>query len=150
MQKLSREKRIKHMAVNHLIRNIDIKIASEKEEKYLFTSKRKTDLVFILAATAVRAVGDTCHAYFASAENVLGALPLSLNSFIMAKAEEYQLLKNYEIDETEDVYLTLNIKECKLFIKEINSFIDRNSNSLVEQLMFDNNRDCEFTIVTYS
>lgn len=149
MQEISAEKRINQMAINHLVRNIDMEITSGEEE-YLFTSQRKTDLVFLLVATAIRAVGDTCHAYFSAEENVLGSLPLSLNSYIMAKAEEYQLLESYEVDEIEDVYLTLNINQCRLFIKEISSFINQNSDSLIDQLIYNNNRDCDFTIVTNS
>lgn len=138
------------MAINHIMRNIDMETTSEKEEKYLFTSQRKTDVIFLLIATAIRAVGDTCHAYFSAEENVIGSLPLSLNSYIMAEAEEYQLLESYEIDEIEDIYLTLNINQCKLFITKINNFINQNSESLIEQLIFNNNRNCDFTIVTNS
>ena len=149
MQEISAEKRINQMAINHLIRNIDMEITSGEEE-YLFTSQRKTDIVFLLVATAIRVVGDTCHAYFSAEENVLGSLPLSLNSYIMAKAEEYQLLESYEVDEIEDVYLTLNINQCRLFIKEISSFIDQSTESLVDQLTYNNHRDCDFTIVRNS
>ena len=150
MNELSAEQRIKHMAINHIIRNIDLEITAEEERQYLFTSQRKSELAILLVAAAIRSVGDTCHAYFALEEHVLNPLPLSLNSHIIAKAEDYELLESYEVDEEENVYLTLNICQCKMFIKEIDFFIAQNQQSLVEQLLCNNNRDCDFTIVTNS
>jgi hypothetical protein len=121
------------------MRNIDMEI---------ITSEKKTNLAFLLIATVIRAVGDTCHAYFSTEENVLAPLPLSLNSYTMAKAKGYKLIQSYEVDEEEVVHLALNINECKAFIKEIDLFIDQNKDSLIKQLIH-NNRNCEFTTVTY-
>ena len=68
----------------------------------------------------------------------------------MATAEKYNLLTDYKIDEEEDVHMTLNIKECRKYLEEIYNFIDSNRERLTEQLLYNQNRDCDFTIVTNS
>lgn len=142
--------KIKRMAVNHLLRNIDRKLPKEVNNEYLFTQNNKNEIVYLLIASCLRAIGDTIHAYFCEEQEVLQPLPLSLNTFCMATAEKYELLTSYTIDEDEDVHMTLNIKECRRYIEEIYSFVEMNKNHLVELLLYQQNRDCDFTIVTNS
>lgn len=141
---------IKRMAVNHLLRNIDLALPKELNDSYLFTLNRKDDLVYLLIASSLRSVRDTIHIYFCEERQTLQPLPLSLNTFCMATAEKYNLLTDYRIDEEEDVHMTLNIKECRKYLEEVYNFIDLNKERLTEHLLYDQNRDCDFTIITNS
>lgn len=138
------------MAVNHLLRNIDLDLPKKMTEDYLFTLNRKDDLVYLLIASSLRSVRNTIHVYFCEEHETLQPLPLSLNTFCMATAEKYNLLKDYKIDEEEDVHMTLNIKECRKYLEEVYNFIAINRERLTEHLLYNQNRDCDFAIVTNS
>ena len=138
------------MAVNHLLRNIDLDLPKEVNDSYLFTLNRKDDLVYLLIASSLRSIRDTIHVYFCEERETLQPLPLSLNTFCMATAEKYNLLTDYIIDEEEDVHMTLNIKECRKYIEEIYNFIAINREHITEHLLYNQNRDCDFTIITNS
>ena len=141
---------IKRMAVNHLLRNIDLDLPKKVNDDYLFTLNRKNDLVFLLIASSLRAARDTIHVYFCEEHQTLQPLPLSLNTFCMATAEKYNLLTDYKVDEDEDVHMTLNIKECRKYLEEVYNFIAINRERLTEHLLYNQNRDCDFAIVTNS
>lgn len=142
--------KIKNMAINHIMRNIDLKLFKEPNYNFLFTNESKEELVYLLIAASLRSVRDTIHVYFCEDSEVLQPLPLSISSFCMATAEEYQLLKDYRIDEEEDVHMELDLEQCRGFLKEVCSFIEINAESLTTQLLYQQNRDCEFTIVSNS
>ena len=144
------EPNIKNMAINHIMRNIDMEVSKEDEYGYLFTLNVKEELIYIIIAASIRSVRDTIHVYFCEEMNVLEPLPLSLNSYCMAMAEKYNILAEYKITAEEDVEMQLNISECKKFIKDVSSFINENAESLTEKLLSTQNRNCEFTIVSNS
>ena len=142
--------KIRNMTINHLLRNIDLELYEETNSNFLFTNKSKKELVYLLIAASLRSVRDTIHVYFCEDSEVLQPLPLSLSSFCMATADKYELLKDYKIDEEEDVHIELNLQQCRDFLKEICNFIEISSDSLTTQLLYQQNRDCDFTIVSNS
>ena len=142
--------KIRNMTINHLLRNIDLELYEETNSNFLFTNKSKKELVYLLIAASLRSVRDTIHVYFCEDSEVLQPLPLSLSSFCMATADKYKLLKDYKIDEEEDVHIELNLQQCRDFLKEICNFIEVSSDSLTTQLLYQQNRDCDFTIVSNS
>ena len=142
------ESNVKNMAINHIIRNIDMKVSKDENFEYLFTNVHTKDIVLTALATQLRMVADTCHAYFAEDVHVLHPLPLSLKSYIMATADNYKLVESYIVDEDEDFHITLNTKACRSFIDEILEFICENYHSYFLNLTCENNRNCDFTFVT--
>ena len=142
--------KIKNMAINHLLRNIDLKTFKEPNYNFLFTNESKQELVYLLIAAALRSVRDTIHVYFCEESEVLQPLPLSLNTFCMATAEKYELLKDYKIDEEEDVHIELNLQQCRSYLEEVCNFINLSAETLTTQLLYQQNRDCDFTVVANS
>ena len=142
------ESNIKNMAINHIVRNIDMKVSEDENFKYIFTDVHTEDIVLTALATELRMVSDTCHAYFAEDMRVLHPLPLSLKSYIMATADNYKLVESYTIDEEEDFHITLKINNCRSFINEILDFICENYHSYFLKLTNENNRNCNFIFMT--
>ncbi|HIJ11233.1 TPA: hypothetical protein HA278_04200, partial [Candidatus Woesearchaeota archaeon] len=100
---------VKKVVINHLMRNMDLKLSPLEDR--LFLSLKTTNETIRMIATAIRQYNDSIHEYHAEDHSLLEALPLSLSSFAIAKADELKLVNKYSIDEYEDLSISLNIKD---------------------------------------
>ena len=142
------ESNIKNVAINHVMRNLDMKISKDEKFEYLFTNVHTEDIVLTLIATKLRNLSNTSDQCFEEDMNVLNPLPLSLKSYVMATADNYKLVESYIVDEDEDLHINLEIKNCRSFINEILDFICENYHSYFLKLTNENNRNCDFISIT--
>jgi hypothetical protein len=112
--------------LNYIMRNIDLKVYDDDESDLLYSLEIDNDELLRAVATAVRSSCDPVHAMWQEIDKLLHPLALSLTSQIVAKVNEFDLIKSYSVDEEEDIQVELNIKECKRFIKFVKEILNNN------------------------
>jgi hypothetical protein len=139
-----RMKSVKKVVINHLMRNMDLKLSPLEDQLFLFKELKTTNETIRLIATTIRQYNDSIHEYHAEDHSLLKALPLSLSSFAIAKADELKLVNKYTIDEYEDLSISLNIKDCKMFLMMVTAHIHKNEENYHTQFSAELNRESSF------
>ena len=135
----------KKVVLNHLLRNIDLQLAHSSVCLHAETQRKNEALKLI--ALAVRCRSESIHEYFSKDYELLEALPISLVTFISAKSENYELIKELKIDENEDLFITLHKPACKQLVREIVEHIIKNEEHYFE--MFSNEISRKSCFVTF-
>lgn len=140
----------KNAAIDNLIRNIDLE---ESGMPHCVFSDKKTrkEGVLLLVAGAARAVQDVFVTLYKDEKHILASLPMSLRSLIVERSQNYQLLKSWEVGKNDwgedEFFINLNVPESKEFINEVVGFILSNEESIMSQLLYSSNRDCDCVTV---
>ena len=144
------EKQITNAAIDNLIRNIDLE-ESGMPHCVFSGQKIRKEGVLLLVAGAARAVQDVHLTLYKDEVHILASLPLSLRSFIVERSQNYQLLKSWEVGKNDwgedEFFINLNVPIAKEFIKEVVGFILSNEESIMSQLLYSQNRDCDCVTV---
>lgn len=132
------------VTINHLLRNIDLSTSDRHDS--LFDNTREPNSTISLLALAVRKEGESIHHFFMEEHELLQVLPLSLSSWIIATAKKTKLISSFSVDEEEDLFITLNIKNCKKFLNAIKDHITENEKYFHSLLNEELARESSFVI----
>ena len=129
-----------YMALNYLMRNIDLKISNN--ENQIFENENTGNALLISLAVFLRNQGDVIHSYYIEEREVLEPWPLSINSYAMSFINEKSpLISTYTISENEeDFNIKLNIEIAKNIIKKVQGFAKENEEHLLEIFCFERER----------
>ena len=144
------EKQVTNAAIDNLIRNIDLEESGMPHCVFSDQKIRKEGVLLLVAGTA-RAVQDLHLTLYKDEVHILASLPMSLRSFIVERSQNYELLQSWEVGQNDwgedEFFINLNVPIAKEFIKEVVGFILSNEESIMSQLLYSQNRDCDCVTV---
>lgn len=130
MMKSEYDNKVNNMAINWLMRNVDLQVSSDNN--IVFSNNSTNNPLLINLATHLRDE-NILETFYAEEPDVLDQWPLSISSYAMSlipKPESIMtLVEDYKVTE-EDFNIKLDIEVAKNIVKKVQSFAIENQENL--------------------
>jgi phage pi2 protein 07 len=134
------ENKVNNMAINWLMRNIDLEI--NIDQNVVFSNKNTGNPLLIGLATHLRDE-DLVETFHCEKQDVLDQWPLSISSYAMSLIPSpesiHTLVKNYKVTE-ENFNITLDIEVAKSIVKKVQKYAKENEESLLKLFCYQEER----------
>lgn len=135
------DNKINNMAINWLMRNIDLQVSNEKDR--VFSNDNISNPLLINLAAHLRKE-NIIETLYAEEPEVLNQWPLSISSYAMSLIPVPESISNlvetYKVNE-EDFNIKLDIEVAKNIVKKVQSFAINNQENLLKIFCYEEARN---------